>query len=627
MVELSQIKDPADIRGLSREECEELADDIRTKIIQTVSQNGGHLSSNLGMVEITLALHRVFDTPKDKILFDVGHQAYAHKLITGRYEAFDTLRTYGGLSGFPRRCESVYDCFEAGHASTAISAALGFARARDARGEKHHVVAVVGDGALTGGMCYEALNDCGNSKTRLILVLNDNEMSIAQNVGALSKHLSSLRASVGWNSTKKRVKSRLNRIPVLGRPLYRLIHTTKRMIKSIFVDEGFFSALGFRYLGPIDGNNLAAVENMLRQAKQLDEPVVIHCATKKGYGYNRAERRPEAFHGTPPFLVETGEVSGGSRQANGEVAMRTLIDLARQDERIVAVTAAMPLGTCTHLFEQAFPSRHFDVGIAEEHAVTLCAGMASGGLRPFFFVYSTFLQRGYDQVLHDVCIQNLPVVLMLDRAGISNEDGQSHQGLYDFAYLRHIPNMTVLAPADAAELEAMIPAALRLGAPCAIRYPKNAECLPDGYAVDGFEIGCWQSLRRGGDAALVATGTMTSAALRVADRLEAEDIRLTVVNASTVKPLDGACLDALFARNIPILTLEEHVAMGGFGSAVLEYAAAVGAAVRIRTLAVGDFFVPHGDHAHLLKDVGLDDESIAQAVRTTVREAGVCSVR
>ena len=580
MVELSQIKDPADIRGLSREECEELADDIRTKIIQTVSQNGGHLSSNLGMVEITLALHRVFDTPKDKILFDVGHQAYAHKLITGRYEAFDTLRTYGGLSGFPRRCESVYDCFEAGHASTAISAALGFARARDARGEKHHVVAVVGDGALTGGMCYEALNDCGNSKTRLILVLNDNEMSIAPNVGALSKHLSSLRASVGWNSTKKRVKSRLNRIPVLGRPLYRLIHTTKRMIKSIFVDEGFFSALGFRYLGPIDGNNLAAVENMLRQAKQLDEPVVIHCATKKGYGYNRAERRPEAFHGTPPFLVETGEVSGGSRQANGE-----------------------------------------------EHAVTLCAGMASGGLRPFFFVYSTFLQRGYDQVLHDVCIQNLPVVLMLDRAGISNEDGQSHQGLYDFAYLRHIPNMTVLAPADAAELEAMIPAALQLGAPCAIRYPKNAECLPDGYAVDGFEIGCWQSLRRGDDAALVATGTMTAAALRVADRLEAEDIRLTVVNASTVKPLDGACLDALFARNIPILTLEEHVAMGGFGSAVLEYAAAVGAAVRIRTLAVGDFFVPHGDHAHLLKDVGLDDESIAQAVRTTVREAGVCSVR
>ena len=509
----------------------------------------------------------------------------------------------------------------------AISAALGFARARDARGEKHHVVAVVGDGALTGGMCYEALNDCGNSKTRLILVLNDNEMSIAQNVGALSKHLSSLRASVGWNSTKKRVKSRLNRIPVLGQPLYRIIHTTKRMIKSIFVDEGFFSALGFRYLGPIDGNNLAAVESMLRQAKQLDEPVVIHCATKKGYGYNRAERQPEDFHGTPPFLVETGEFSAGSRRANGEVAMRTLVDLARKDSRIVAVTAAMPLGTCTHLFEQAFPTRHFDVGIAEEHAVTMCAGMASGGLRPFFFVYSTFLQRGYDQVLHDVCIQNLPVVLMLDRAGISNEDGQSHQGLYDFAYLRHIPHMTVLAPADADELEAMIPAALRLGAPCAIRYPKNAERLPEGYAIEDFAIGRWQTLRHGEDAALVATGTMTAAALRVADRLEEEGIRLTVVNASTVKPLDGACLDALFARRIPILTMEEHVAMGGFGSSVLEYAAATGVSAQIRTLAVGDFFVQHGDHAHLLKDVGLDDESVAQAVRNTVREAGVCCVR
>lgn len=628
MVELAQIKDPADLRLLSREECEELADDIRTKIIQTVSRNGGHLSSNLGVVEITLALHRVFDTPRDKIIFDVGHQAYAHKLVTGRYDAFDTLRTYGGLSGFPRRCESEYDCFEAGHASTAISAALGLARARDARGEKHHVVAVVGDGALTGGMCYEALNDCGNSKTRLILVLNDNEMSIAQNVGALSKHLSSLRASVGWNSTKKRVKSRLARLPVLGQPIYRVIHTTKRMIKSIFVDEGFFSALGFRYLGPIDGNNLAAVEGMLRQARQLDEPVVIHCVTKKGYGYNRAERRPEDFHGTPPFLVETGQVSAGGRQANGEVAMRALIDIARRDQRIVAVTAAMPLGTCTHLFEAAFPDRHFDVGIAEEHAVTMCAGMASGGLRPFFFVYSTFLQRGYDQVLHDACIQKLPVVFMLDRAGISNEDGQSHQGLYDFAYLRHIPNMTVLAPADAAELEAMIPAALKLGAPCSIRYPKNAECLPEGYEIREFAIGKWQILRAGDDVVLLATGTMTAAALRVAETLAGEGVHAEVINASTIKPLDGKCLEGLFARGLPILTLEEHVAAGGFGSVVLEYAASCGACVPVRVMAVGDLFVQHGDHRHLLKEVGLDDEAIAQAVRETVRrEAAVCYVR
>lgn len=495
MVELSQIKDPSDIRSLSREECEDLADDIRTKIIQTVAKNGGHLSSNLGVVEITLALHRKLDTPRDKIVFDVGHQAYAHKLLTGRYDRFDTLRTYGGISGFPRRCESVYDCFEAGHASTAISAALGMARARDALGEDYHVVAVVGDGALTGGMCYEALNDCGNTKTRLIVILNDNEMSIAQNVGALSKHLSNLRASSGWNNTKKHVKTNLSRMPLLGEPLYRVIHTAKRMIKSAFVDEGFFSALGFRYLGPIDGNDLGAVEKILEQAKQFDEPVVIHCITKKGYGYNRAERMPEAFHGTPPFLVESGEVSTATRHTNGEIANKTLLSLAKEDKRISVITAAMPLGTCTDLFQEAFPKRFYDVGIAEEHAVTLCAGMASGGLRPFFFVYSTFLQRGYDQVLHDVCIQNLPVVFMLDRAGISNEDGQSHQGLYDFAYLRHIPNMTVLAPADGDELVQMIEAALAFNAPCSIRYPKNAVSLPEGYSVPGFQIGKWQTLR------------------------------------------------------------------------------------------------------------------------------------
>lgn len=619
MVELAQIKDPSDIRSLSREQCEELADDIRTKIIQTVSQNGGHLSSNLGVVEITLALHRVFDTPRDKIIFDVGHQAYTHKLITGRYAAFDTLRTYGGLSGFPRRCESEYDCFEAGHASTAISAALGYARARDARGEDHHVIAVVGDGALTGGMCYEALNDCGNSKTRMILVLNDNEMSIAQNVGALSKHLSHLRASVGWNSTKKRVKSNLARLRHIGQPIYRVIHATKRMVKSFFVDEGFFSALGFRYLGPIDGNNLAAVESMLMQAKQLDGPVVIHCATKKGYGYNRAERRPEDFHGTPPFLVETGQFNAGGKKSNGEIAVGTLVDLAKADPRIVAVTAAMPLGTCTHLFEQTFPERHFDVGIAEEHAVTMCAGMASGGLRPFFFVYSTFLQRGYDQVLNDVCTQNLPVVFMLDRAGISNEDGQTHQGLYDYAYLRHIPNMTVLAPADAHELEKMIPAALALDAPCSIRYPKNAERLPDGYAIDSFAIGKWQRLREGEHAVLLAVGTMTAAALRVAELLEGEGIHAAVINASTVKPLDTACLDQVLASGLPILTLEEHVMLCGFGAAVLEHAAVTGVQACVRPLAVGDMFVQHGDHKHLLEDVALDDGSIAQAVRQAVR--------
>lgn len=621
MAELSQIHHPSDIRSLNREECEELADDIRTKIIQTVSQNGGHLSSNLGIVEITLALHRVFDTPKDKIVFDVGHQTYAHKLITGRYHSFDTIRTYGGLSGFPRRCESEHDCFEAGHASTAISAALGFARARDLMGENHHVVAVVGDGALTGGMCYEALNDCGNSKTRMILLLNDNEMSIARNVGALSRYLSHLRASVGWNSTKKQVRSKLGSLPVVGEPLYRIIHRTKQMIKSAFVDEGFFSALGFRYLGPIDGNDQFAVERMLEQAKHFDEPVVIHCITKKGYGYHRAESKPEAFHGTPPFLVESGKMNGSFSLSNGAVANRTLIDMAGKDSRIVAVTAAMPLGTCTSQFQKAFPERFLDVGIAEEHAVTLCAGMASGGMKPYFFVYSTFLQRGYDQVLHDVCIQQLPVVFLLDRAGISNEDGQSHQGLYDYAYLRHIPGMTVLAPADARELEMMVRATAEMNVPCSIRYPKSADKLPDGYSISSFKSGHWETLREGNDAVILAAGSMTAAALRVADGLAQEGVDIEVINASSIKPMDNECLTRVMSSGRTVFTVEEHVLMGGFGSAVLEWTAANEINSCVVPLAIEDRFIQHGDHKHLLEEVGLDDASIAAVIRKHLKES------
>lgn len=623
MIALSQIKDPSDIRSLSREECEELADDIRAKIIQTVAQNGGHLSSNLGAVEITMALHRVFDTPKDKIIFDVGHQVYTHKLLTGRYDAFDTLRTYGGIAGFPRRTESEYDLFDAGHASTSISQALGMARARDAQGQKHHVIAVVGDGALTGGMCYEALNDCGNSKTRLIVILNDNEMSIAKNVGALSKHLASLRASAGWNITKKSVRNNLARIPGVGAPLYRVVHSVKQMVKSVFVnevDEGFFSALGFRYLGPVDGNDLTAVEKMLEQAKRLDEPVVIHCLTKKGYGYHRAETKPEAFHGTPPFLVESGRVSASGARSNGKIANETLIEMAAEDKRIMAITAAMPLGTCTALFEKKYPDRFLDVGIAEEHAVSLCAGLAAGGMRPYFFVYSTFLQRGYDQLMNDICILNLPVVCLLDRAGISNEDGQTHQGLYDFAYLRHIPNLIVLSPADGDELALMIRAAHRCGKPCTIRYPKSAEELPSGYAVETFEIGKWQQLREGNEATLLATGTMVAAALRVAEQLALEGVRVAVINASTIKPLDKECLKHVFACGTPVFTLEEHVLQGGFGSAVLEAAAEVGSCAIVERFGVEDRYIQHGDHKHLLAEVRLDDASIAERIRTTLKK-------
>lgn len=623
MIELSKIQSPEDIRNLTLDECDMLADDIRTKIIQTVSQNGGHLASNLGIVEITMALHRVFHAPEDKLIFDVGHQTYAHKLLTGRFDVFDTLRTYGGISGFPRHNESEYDCFEAGHASTALSAAVGFARARDALKQKHHVVAVVGDGALTGGMCYEALNDCGNTRTRMIVILNDNEMSIAENVGALSRYLSKLRSSTGWIVTKKQVKHRLQNTPLIGKALYNFIHSCKEMIKSLVVDDGFFDALGFRYLGPINGNDLGEVERMLVLAKEMDEPVLIHCLTKKGYGYISAEEKPEVFHGTPPFLIESGKSASSSGKSNGAIANEELIAMADHDERIRVVTAAMPLGTGTAAFAKAYPEQFDDVGIAEEHAVTLCAGMASGGLKPFFFVYSTFLQRGYDQVLHDVCIQNLPVTFMIDRAGISNEDGQSHQGLFDIAFLRHIPGMTIIAPADEQELRLSIHAADQLNAPCAIRYPKSATALPDGSEVKAFAIGKWQTMIDGSDATILAVGSMVAAAMRIAARLKENALSIRVVNASTVKPLDEECLHKLFQENKPVITLEEHMIAGGFGSAVLEYAAMNNANVRIIPIGVSDFFVQHGDHQHLLEDVELDDESLMQKILHTLKKEGL----
>lgn len=619
---LSQIKSPADIRALSLGECQQLADEIRAKIIQTVSQNGGHLSSNLGAVEITMALHRVFHTPQDKLVFDVGHQSYTHKLLTGRYDQFDTLRQYGGLSGFPKCSESEYDCFETGHASTAISAAVGLARARDRQGQNHHVIAVVGDGALTGGMCYEALNDSGNTKTRLIVVLNDNEMSIAKNVGALSQHFSQLRASAGWNETKRRVKIGLQKVPVVGPPLQRAIHTLNRSVKSLFINEGFFATLGYRYIGPVDGHNMKNLEKLLEKAKGLDMPVVIHCATRKGFGYRKAEKKPEIFHGIPPFFIESGEVQKKARTAYGRVAAEKLIELGKRDERITVVTAAMPLGTGANLFQFAYPERFIDVGIAEEHAVTMCAGMARGGMRPFFFVYSTFLQRGYDQVMHDVCMQNLPVVFLIDRAGLSNEDGQSHQGLFDFAYLRHIPRMTVLAPADAKELSQMVEEAYRLNAPCAIRYPKDACNLHDRCTFGPMKIGRWDCLLQGGDGTLLAVGSMVSAALDIAQALSAFGIELSVINASTIKPLDTESLDKVAQLGKPIFTLEEHMKTEGFGSAVLEYYNLRSVFASVHLFGVDDRFVPHGDHHSLLCNVGLDTDTLTEEIRTIMQRAG-----
>ena len=621
-MKLFQIKQPGDIRTLTVNQCQELAEEVRETIIKTVSHNGGHLSSNLGAVEITLALHRVFHTPEDQFVFDVGHQSYTHKLLTGRAERFSSLRCYGGLSGFPKCDESEHDCFETGHASTAISAALGLARARDLEGKSHHVVAIVGDGALTGGMCYEALNDCGNSKTRLIIILNDNQMSIAKNVGALSNHFAELRASAGWNTTKKRVKYSLLKIPIFGEQLERAMHSIKKSLKSLFLDEGFFTALGFKYLGPIDGHDMSAMEKIFSRAKQLDEPVIIHCCTKKGNGYRKAEKSPELYHGTPPFFIESGEVQKRSHTLYGQVAADELVSMAKRDGRIVAVTAAMPLGTAVNRFKAQYRDRFFDVGIAEEHAVTMCAGLAKGGMRPFFFVYSTFLQRGYDQVLHDVCMQNLPVVFLLDRAGLGNEDGQSHQGLFDIAYLRHIPNITLLAPADSGELTDMMHAAMERGGPCAIRYPKSAVTPNAAYQTRPFMIGRWRSLLNGTDATVLAVGSMVSAALNVAQKLKDEGISVEVVNASTVKPLDGLCLSRLIEKQKPVITMEEHVMEGGFGSSVLEYNAMHGNRLRVHLIGVENRFIPQGDHRSLLVETGLDEVSLIARIRDIVTATG-----
>ena len=616
---LKDLRSPADLKDMSYEELNDLATEIREELVTTVAQRGGHLASNLGVVELTLALHRVFDMPRDQIVFDVGHQSYVHKLLTGRYALFHTLRTFGGLSGFPKRAESEYDVFETGHSSTAISAALGLARARDYQGRDHAVVAVVGDGALTGGMCYEALNDAGNAKTKLIVILNDNEMSIAPNVGALSRHLTDLRVSKGWTSTKKKVKHRLSCIPVIGKPLYRFVHWMKDSVKSMFVDEGFFSALGFHYFGPIDGHDLRSMEHTLRLAREFDGPAVIHVLTRKGYGYDKAEEKPEMFHGTPPFYVETG----GLRQASalpsfGKIMARELADMAREDSRIVTITAAMPSGTGLSAFQKEFPDRMLDVGIAEEHAVTMAAGLAAGGMKPYFAVYATFFQRGYDQMIHDVCMQSLPVTFLLDRAGLVGEDGATHHGVYDLASLLPVPNMTVLAPRDLNELKAMVRWTHRFDGPCAIRYGRKSVDLGEKYPYEGFTFGKWELMEDGADCALLAVGSMVELALETRSLLERKGVRAAVVNCSTVKPMDEDMLRRLSGR--PMVTMEEHVLTGGFGSAVSAFCVGEELPGPVLSFGIHDTFVQHGRRDQLLKYLGLEPRQMSGRILSVLKD-------
>ncbi len=615
---LEKVKSSADLKKLNHEELTNLCTEIRGELIRTVSENGGHLASNLGVVELTVALHRVYDTPTDKIVFDVGHQSYVHKMITGRYEQFGTLRKYGGIAGFPKREESEYDCFETGHASTAISAALGLARARDFRKENYHVIALTGDGAMTGGMCYEALNDAGNTKTQLTVILNDNEMSIAPNVGALSTYLTHLRISSGWQSAKKRVR-RISQIPVVGKMIYRPIHNTKRVLKSMLMrnnDLGFFEALGFQFFGPIDGHDLKSLEETLRQAKLYNGPCVIHVLTKKGYGYEQAEKRPEKFHGTPPFYIETGdrmkmpeEPSAGHRMAD------QLSEMAKTDDRIITITAAMPLGTGLDHFAEKFPKRMIDVGIAEEHAATMAAGLAAGGMRPYFAVYSSFFQRCYDQMIHDVSMQRLPVVFLLDRSGIGGEDGQTHHGVFDFAAVLPVPGLTVLAPCDANELCRMLRWTAQQNGPVIIRYGKDGCCIPEtDHPAEEFVPGEWKTIRNGKDVILLATGSMVRIGLQTAEILENSHICASVVNCSSVKPLDEEYLMHMDPCT-PVFTLEEHMTTGGFGEYVTEKCRQLGVKMPEDCIGVPDRFISHGSHNRLMEDAGLSAEKISGRIR------------
>ncbi|MGN0997663.1 MAG: 1-deoxy-D-xylulose-5-phosphate synthase [Candidatus Ventricola sp.] len=624
MAVLTEIHGPEDVKKLSGEECRTLATELRQTIIDTVSRQGGHLASNLGDVELTIALHRAFSSPTDKLIFDVGHQIYAHKLLTGRQEQFATLRSYHGMSGFPCRAESEHDLFDTGHSSTAISMALGLARARDLQKEDYHVVAVVGDGALTGGMCYEAMNDAGNGHTRLIVVLNDNEMSISRNVGALSNYFKHLRASASWYGGKKRIRSRLMRIPLLGKPVVRLIERAKDMVKSVMTEGELFEALGFRYLGPFDGHNIDELTHVFEEAKQVtDTPVLIHVITKKGYGYDLAERQPEKFHGVAPFRVENGlKRNQSAKESAAQAAGKALMALAAEDKRIVAITAAMAGGTGLSGFAEYFPDRFFDVGIAEQHAVSMAAGLARAGMRPYFAVYSTFLQRAYDQIVHDVCLQNLPVCILSDHVALVGDDGKTHHGVLSVPMLQSIPNLTLLAPRDTQAIRDAVRLTANLDGPSVIQYPKDGiERYAEDLESAPLAVGRWQTLREGDACTILAYGRMTRHAMLAARLLsEQEGIELGVIDCWSIQPMDMACLERLFARHARLITLEEGELIGGFGSEVARVCVAHGAAEPLAILGLPHRFIAHGTVDQLLEECGLMPEQIARQVKQILRE-------
>ncbi len=615
---LNRIEKPEDVKALTVRELEQLASELRHFIIDTVSQNGGHLAPNLGTVELTLALYSVFSFPEDKLVWDVGHQAYTHKILTGRRDAFKTLRKKGGITGFPNRSESVYDAFGVGHASTSISAALGMALARDAKGEKNQVIAVIGDGALTGGESFEALNNAGDLGTKLIVILNDNEMSIDANVGAMSEYLSRIRIAPQYARAKRDMGSLLMSIPHIGDKVYKTASHLKDGVRSVLVPGSLFEEMGFHYIGPIDGHNIALLEEVLTSAKEMEGPVLIHIHTVKGKGYKPAEQAPEKFHGVGCFDPSTGKSAkkAGCAPSYTSVFSKALIDLAKDRPDILAITAAMPSGTGLKAFGQAYPKRFFDVGIAEEHAMTLAAGMAAAGMHPVIALYSTFAQRAYDQLIHDVCLQNLPVTLCLDRAGLVGEDGPTHHGVFDLSYLRQMPNMCVMAPKDEEELRHMLATAIAIEGPAAVRYPRGAGLgVPLTDSLETLPVGKAEVLQEEGDIAFLAVGTMVEKAKEAAAILKEEGIEAAVVNMRFIKPLDTELLGEMARTKKLLITAEENVLAGGFGSAVAEYLADHGIEVPLLRFGIPDRFIEQGTRRELLSLCGLQPDEMAERIR------------
>ncbi|MFD2704319.1 1-deoxy-D-xylulose-5-phosphate synthase [Salibacterium lacus] len=619
-MDVNTIKDPAFIKDCSRRELQELAGDIRNFLIEQLSVTGGHLGPNLGVVELTLTLHALYQSPKDKLVWDVGHQTYVHKVLTGRAPYFDTLRKYQGLCGFPKRNESIHDIWETGHASTSLSAAMGMAAARDIKGTDEQVAAIIGDGALTGGMALEALNNIGHQQTNMTIILNDNEMSIAPNVGALHSILGRLRTMGRYQKVKDDLEYLIKKIPAFGGRLASTAERLKDSLKYLLVSGMFFEELGFTYLGPVDGHDFDDLNSNIKYARDTNGPVIVHVLTKKGKGYGPAENDAKGtWHGLGPYKIESGEVvKKPGPPAYSAVFSSTLQRIASEDTRVVALTAAMPGGTKLDQFGEAFPDRMFDVGIAEQHAVTMAGGLATQGMKPVFAVYSTFLQRGYDQLVHDICRQNLNVFFGIDRAGLVGADGETHQGVFDIAYLRSLPNMKILMPKDENELQHMIYTAYRWDdGPIAVRYPRG-----NGYGVSmddelkQLEIGRWETLREGKDAVILSFGTMLPAASKAAEQLAEENISVRVVNACSAKPLDNDMLIQIYEEDIPVLTLEEAALKGSFGSAVLEHVHDHGHhGMIVERMGVPDWYIEHGSVPELYEEIGLTAEEVQKKVR------------